>query len=148
MNAVRGITTDALWVAVANWPVTVALFVVGIAAVTLGSPLRSETFRRYAIAVLGTYMFPVLTIIVGVILRYEGRVTGWVYPPRWAAMTLYAIPLLHMIALVTVVSLARGNRMRATSQSLLGMWLSFCATFASVAALTNIGTWQTNASAG
>lgn len=124
------------------WPVSAAMVVIGILGVVVGRPLENARFRTLLPRVAASYLLPVLTLLVGTVLRYELHGPphpDWVQPPGWFGTVLW-LPLVLHAGLVLAALLARtGARARLGAVLLPGVWLSFCALFPAGFAIAGVG---------
>jgi hypothetical protein len=90
--------------------------------------------------ILATYAFPVVFIIVGTVLRYDWVAHPiWTEPPDWHGVVLYAVLLLHAIALIAVTLVLKGMRLRSVAILLPGFWLSLSGGFVAGIAMAGVG---------
>ena len=122
------------------WPVSAVLAAIAIAAITIGFPLRDASLRHKLTFVLIPYAMPIVIMVIGAVLRYDGPPhPQWVAPPEWRAWVLWFAVLANILAVIAVVMLARGARIRAAAVSVPSIWLSLSSGFIAGVAIEGVG---------
>jgi hypothetical protein len=139
-DAFRALVRHSLDLALYAWPISLVLIAVALFALFYGKPLAQLQFRRGLWAILPTYAFPVAVIIVGTVLRYDWVAhPTWTEPPDWHGVVLWAVLVLHAIALIAVILVLKGVRMRSAAILLPGFWLSLSCGFVAGVAMAGVG---------
>jgi len=125
-QALLALTTHSLDLAAYAWPISVGLVIVAVLALTVGSPFRSLTFRNHLSLMLATYLMPLIQ-------------PNWVEPPPWRGAALWAVIVIHAVALVAAPALMKGVRLRSLAIVLPSFWLSLSAGFMAGIAIAGVG---------
>lgn len=110
------------------WPISLALLIGAIAALTIGSPLGSSAFRRRAGTMALAYLIPLAIVLVGTVLRANQTPTNYGVPRFWQGIALWAPLALYLLTLVAALVLSKRERLRSVAFLAPGLWLSLCAT--------------------
>jgi hypothetical protein len=139
-QALSTITRHSLDMAMFAWPVSLAVLVAALLALTVGSPFRDSTFRKRMPWILASYVLPPAVVVVGAVLRYDWvRHPNWVEPPAWHGAVLWAVILIHAVVLIAGPVFLRGIRVRSAALVLPGFWLSLSAGFIAAIAIGGVG---------
>ena len=122
------------------WPITVVLIAGATTALVFRAPFRDPRFRRGLKLLLISYAIPVVIIVIGAVLRYDGpRAPAYVEPPVWRGIVLWSAILVHIAVLVAGVIFMRGARIRAAAVVLPGIWASLSSGFVAGIAIAGVG---------
>jgi hypothetical protein len=139
-DALVEITKGSLDVALYAWPVSAAVVIPALIALTVGSPFRDPVFRSRLSLMLTTYAFPLAVVAVGTIFRYDGPShPSWVEPPSWYGAVLWSVILMHALAVISAPILMKGVRLRSAALVLPGLWLSLSAGFVAAIVIAGVG---------
>jgi hypothetical protein len=110
------------------WPVSVSVLSVSLVVLTVRPPFRDPRFRGRLWLFAISYGFPLVVLLIGTLLRYDGPPhPNWREPPAWRGWTLLGAMVLHVILSITSIVLMKGARVRSAAALLPAVWLSFCA---------------------
>ena len=124
------------------WPISVAVFALGVAALTVRAPLRDPAFRRRLRLLAIPYAVPLLLLLIGTLFRYELHGPphpNWREPPTWYFYLVLAPLILYAILLGGALIVMRGARLRSAAVLIPGVWLSLCAYFPAGFAVAGVG---------
>ena len=122
------------------WPVSIAVLALSLIVVTVWPPFRDPRFRGRLPLFAVAYGFPLLVLLTGTLLRYNGPPhPNWREPPAWRGWALFAVVVLHVILSIAAVVVVRGARVRSAMALLPAVWLSFCAYVPSGFAVAGVG---------
>lgn len=139
-TAFSRIAVGALDIVAYLWPVSMAVSVAAVLALTIGSPVKDPKFRSRLRVLFATYAIPPVLLLVGAIFRYAGPPhPHWEAPPDWYGVPLYAVLIAHATVLVAAPIVMRGARLRSVAILLPGIWLSLCCWFVAGISMAGVG---------
>ena len=134
------LAAHSLDLAIYVWPLSLAVLLAAAIALFVGDPFRNPHLRSRFPLLLITYVFPVVILIVGIVLRYDGPPhPHWVEPPLWRGVVLGGVIIVHALTLAVAAVLMRGAQIRAAAIMLPGFWLSLSCGFVSAIAIGGVG---------
>jgi hypothetical protein len=140
LQALGYIARDSLDLAIYLWPISVALAVAAIAALTVGFPLRDVHLRRKFAIVVVPYAMPIIIMTIGAFLRYDGPPhPQWVEPPEWRGWVLSSALVANIVAVIAVVVVSQGARIRVAAAAVPSIWLSLSSGFVAGVAIAGVG---------
>jgi hypothetical protein len=139
-EALQALAVESWRIVAYAWPITAVLFLAAVMALSVGLPLRNAAFRGRLMLPALTYIFPVVVLFLGALLRYDGPpAPAWVEPAAWRGIMVWVFVVLHVAALVAVTVLLRGARIRAAAIVLPGVWFTLVAGFLAIIAIVGRG---------
>ncbi len=140
LRAFGYVARESMDLAIYLWPISVVLAAAAIAALTFGFPLRDAYLRRKLPIVFIPYAMPIVIMGIGAVLRYDGPPhPQWVEPPEWRGWMLWSALAAHVLAVIAVVVLTRGARIRAAAVAVPSIWLSLSSGFTAGFAIAGVG---------
>ena len=149
MTAVGDSVRFFFWLAVAAGEFLVAyrlvslgLLALGVAALTVRSPLRDPRLRARLRLLAIPYAIPVAILVSGTALRYELHGPphpNWREPPALYGYVLYGFLILHAAFLIWALVAHRGWRGRTAAVIVPSLWLSVCAFLPAGFAVAGVG---------
>jgi hypothetical protein len=110
------------------WPVSVAAVAIGVPAFTVGKPFRDLRLRRIVPFAALSYSVPLVFLVAGAVLRYDGPAHPyWREPPAWRAYLLWSFVVIQAVLVVAALIRAKSRGARAAGVLIPPIWLSVCA---------------------
>src|SRR5262245_26900449 len=116
------------------------MLVLGVGALVASWRLRDQKLQKRALLFSIAYGIPVLILLIGTLLRYDGPPhPNWREPPAWRGWVLLVPLVLSLLLLVRAVVVMRGARLRSAAALLPALWLAICAYIPSGFAVAGVG---------
>jgi hypothetical protein len=122
------------------WPISVAALIVATLALSIRSPFRNPRFRKMLPVLVIAYAIPVLILLGGTLLRYNGPPhPRWQEPPAWRGYFLWGLVAVHVVLALLGFARATSVRLRAAGVFLPSIWLSVCAVYPALFSVAGVG---------
>jgi hypothetical protein len=124
-----------------SWPISVVVFVVGVAATVFRSPFRNSRLRNSLSFLAVTYAFPLVILCFATLFRWKmpnSPPPTWREGPAWVGYVLEGLVILHASMLIVAAIAIKGMRVRVALILAPGLWLSLCASFPAASAVSGV----------
>jgi hypothetical protein len=121
------------------WPISAAALIVAALSLSIRAPFRDSRFRKLLPLLAAVYAMPMVILLGGTLLRYDGPPhPRWQEPPAWRAYLLWG--LVGVQVLLVLVGIARGTsvRLRAAGALLPSIWLSLCSVYPAIFSVVGV----------